>query len=132
MEEGPEQMVREMSLVRLADVLNQASRRLSGAEISDPVWHVYAAVSCELRTRLAPHYGGVADAELAAVFSLCLGRSPQGSTGMEDLVLRVVEDEMRSRFPRASVAADNALAEVDEGSEHDCLKVLLRESGVQF
>lgn len=132
----PEQMARALPLDRLADVLNQTTLRLPGADMSDPVWRVYSVVSRESCVRLAPHYGEVSDEELAAVMLLCLSKPSQGKTGLEDIVMHLVEDELRSRFPEASAAADAVLGEMelsDESvGEYDYLKVLLRESGVQL
>lgn len=124
-----------MSLERLADVLNKTALLLADADMSDPVWRVYAVVSQEFYVRLAPHYGRVSDEELAAVLMLCLAKPPQGKTALEDVVLELVEDEMRSRFPGASAAADEVLADTELGiesvGEYDYLRVLLRESGVR-
>lgn len=103
--------------------------------MSDPVWRVYTVVTREAYTRLSPHYGTVSDEELAAVLGMCLAKPSQGKTGLEDVVARLVEDEMRSRFPEASAAADEVLSamELKDGlvGEYEYLEVLLRESGIQ-
>lgn len=132
----PEQMAQSLPLDRLADVLNQTALRLPDADMSDPVWRVYAVVSHEAYIRLSSHYGTVTDVELAAVLSLCLVKPSSGKTGLEDVVTHLVEDEMRSRFPEASAAADATLGDMEPGGEaageYDYLRVLLQRSGVQF
>lgn len=132
----PEQMAQSMSLERLTAVLNRAAEGLPEAKMGDPLWRVHTVVSREVYSRLASHYGAVCDEELAAVLLHSAAKDSQERTGLEDVVALLAEDEMRSRFPKASEYSDDALMEmdIDDASlgEYHHLWALFRASGIRL
>lgn len=131
-----DQWLAMMPLLELAGMLNRAAEQMPEDDMSHVSWRDYSRTAKHVRVRLSGHYGSASDEELAGVLIMHLGTPSKQRSGLAEVVACLVEDELRSRYPGASEASDEALARMDftdpQLDEYEYLWVLLRAARLFF